>query len=266
MVDPLADQFAHVSPFNYAENRPIDGVDLWGLQWVSAIDGNGNTNINVNVNFKFDFDPNLLPQGLTVSDYQAAISSQFNSTLQASNSKFSGNVTFAGGDSKELGVVVPSLNIYGNKPPEGAAVAIGGMTTFEHSGVNIYKKDGSVMMPNDLAKIAVHELLHTIRFEHPFEKTQGADTKLIHDGGNNYLTTGTTDSKIQYNIMNYGLISIDGQNLGELWKTQSPIYLTNDQLDLMMNEINLQQQGFGTWRNDFYDYWLNTPGTDVPRK
>lgn len=32
--DPIADQFPHVSPYNYAENRPIDGVDLWGLQWV----------------------------------------------------------------------------------------------------------------------------------------------------------------------------------------------------------------------------------------
>jgi len=40
-LDPLADRFAHVSPYNYAENRPIDGIDLWGLQWV------GNTAIMV---------------------------------------------------------------------------------------------------------------------------------------------------------------------------------------------------------------------------
>jgi RHS repeat-associated protein len=31
-VDPLADRFAHVSPFNYAENEPIAYIDLWGLQ------------------------------------------------------------------------------------------------------------------------------------------------------------------------------------------------------------------------------------------
>jgi hypothetical protein len=31
-VDPLADQFAWVSPFNYAENDPVQYVDLWGLQ------------------------------------------------------------------------------------------------------------------------------------------------------------------------------------------------------------------------------------------
>jgi len=31
-VDPIADQFAHVSVYNYAENEPIAHVDLWGLQ------------------------------------------------------------------------------------------------------------------------------------------------------------------------------------------------------------------------------------------
>ena len=33
-LDPLADEFAWVSPYNYAENRPINGIDLWGMQWV----------------------------------------------------------------------------------------------------------------------------------------------------------------------------------------------------------------------------------------
>lgn len=33
-LDPIADKFPWVSPYNYAENRPIDGIDLWGLQYV----------------------------------------------------------------------------------------------------------------------------------------------------------------------------------------------------------------------------------------
>jgi hypothetical protein len=32
-VDPVSEQFAHVSTFNYAENRPINGIDLHGLQF-----------------------------------------------------------------------------------------------------------------------------------------------------------------------------------------------------------------------------------------
>ncbi len=30
--DPIADQFAWVSPFNYAENEPVRHIDLHGLQ------------------------------------------------------------------------------------------------------------------------------------------------------------------------------------------------------------------------------------------
>lgn len=31
-IDPKADEFAWVSPYNYAENEPIANIDLWGLQ------------------------------------------------------------------------------------------------------------------------------------------------------------------------------------------------------------------------------------------
>jgi RHS repeat-associated protein len=31
-VDPIADQFAWVSEYNYAENEPVGHIDLWGLQ------------------------------------------------------------------------------------------------------------------------------------------------------------------------------------------------------------------------------------------
>ena len=34
-VDPIADQFPHVSTYNYAESEPIANIDLYGLQAVS---------------------------------------------------------------------------------------------------------------------------------------------------------------------------------------------------------------------------------------
>lgn len=33
-IDPVSEKFAHVSPFNYAENRVPNGIDLWGLQFI----------------------------------------------------------------------------------------------------------------------------------------------------------------------------------------------------------------------------------------
>lgn len=35
-VDPLAKNFAWNSPYAYAENRPIDGIDLDGKEWTST--------------------------------------------------------------------------------------------------------------------------------------------------------------------------------------------------------------------------------------
>ena len=34
-VDPIAEKFYHVSPYNYAENNPVTGIDLWGLQYLN---------------------------------------------------------------------------------------------------------------------------------------------------------------------------------------------------------------------------------------
>ena len=33
-LDPIADDFAHVTPYNYAENNPASGIDLYGLQYI----------------------------------------------------------------------------------------------------------------------------------------------------------------------------------------------------------------------------------------
>lgn len=38
-VDPLAEKYNYQSPYNFAENRVVDGVELEGLEWVDA---NGN--------------------------------------------------------------------------------------------------------------------------------------------------------------------------------------------------------------------------------
>ena len=40
-VDPIADRFAHVSAFNYAENDPVGSIDLHGLQKVKLSERSG---------------------------------------------------------------------------------------------------------------------------------------------------------------------------------------------------------------------------------
>ncbi|WP_198674130.1 RHS repeat-associated core domain-containing protein, partial [Chitinophaga alhagiae] len=261
-VDPLASSYVHNSTYAYAENKVTTGIDLEGLEWVSKIDGSGATNVSVNVNFSVDKNLKLSPE--QIAAYQSAISSQLNSTMQlSSDGTMSGSVTYNGGDSKALGVVVPSLSLYGD------ASIVGGQTIFSASSVNIFDKKGNLRSPEMVANDAVHELLHTVRFEHPFEKTQGADTKLVSEGGNNYSTTPATDSKIPFNIMNYPMINIDGKKSGDLWKStgQSPSYLTKDQIKMLLNEIKLQNNGAGVPGSSGYlNYWINTPGEEVKKK
>lgn len=42
-VDPLADDYPHNSPYAFAENRLIDGIELEGLEWKPTQDKEGNT-------------------------------------------------------------------------------------------------------------------------------------------------------------------------------------------------------------------------------
>ncbi len=51
-IDPIADNFAFVSGYNYAENRPVDGIDLWGLQYY-----NMTSRVGVDHNIGGGYDP-----------------------------------------------------------------------------------------------------------------------------------------------------------------------------------------------------------------
>jgi len=38
-IDPIAEDYYYVTPYNYAENEPIANIDLWGLQKFKVTDG-----------------------------------------------------------------------------------------------------------------------------------------------------------------------------------------------------------------------------------
>ena len=274
-IDPMVKSFPWNSSYAFAENRPIDGRDLEGREWDQATDDQGNTNVTVNTSFSVE--KNLGLSQAQITEYQSAISSQLNSTLQiSSGGTFSGSATFHGGNVS--GRLVPSINLYGDKHTGGPDDPMtGGANSFGATSINLYKKDGSLKSSTEAGVDAVHELLHTLRFEHPFEKTQGADTKLIHSSGNNYLSTPSTDPNIIYNIMNYSLIYIDGKNAGN-----APLNLmTKDQLMMMQKEIDLQKQGYGVrpkydskasydenlnrYNKLYRNYWFSTPGHEVQK-
>lgn len=275
-IDPLFKEYPWNSSYAFAENRVIDGIDLEGREWESAIGPKG-VGISVNISFSSDKELNLSSE--QIDQYKNSINSQLDQTMKKSfGENYSGKVTFSGGTVGNR--LIPRVYLYGKKH-EGSldAPMIAGSQVNGGISINIFNKDGSIKTPNQLALDVTHELIHTLRVEHPFEKTQGADLSLLRNGKNSYLTTSTTNSNIFYNIMNYGMISIDGLLLKDLWKSRSPELITGDQLNLMLDEINLQKQGYGVMpkydkkksqkenslkKLKYYDnYWNNSPGKNV---
>ncbi len=60
-VDPIASDFAFVTPYNYAENEPVANIDLWGLQKVSSSILNKASNtlkgVNEGLQQRYGFEP-----------------------------------------------------------------------------------------------------------------------------------------------------------------------------------------------------------------
>jgi RHS repeat-associated protein len=266
-IDRLATGYAYKSPYDYAENRPVNGIDLDGLEWTSTVDKQGNSYIKVNTNFSFE-GSELLPDGITMKDYQNAINSTFDLMFQTSSKgNVHGLISFDGGDEKSLGVFVPKLSIYAAKLDPNEKISIAGLQGPGIANINLYNKNGTIKTPTQLAWDVAHEILHTIRLDHPFERTQTTDTKLsIASGKDNYSSDSETDPRIGYNIMNYPMLYIDGKRLGDLWKDIKTLELTPQQIEFIYREIGLQQQGMGTIRADYMQYWGDFPGTPVIKK
>lgn len=173
-----------------------------------------------------------------------------------------------GGNNDQL---TPSLVLY-----EGGDNNIGGTEFFGAVNIDLLNEEGNLRTPSDIAQTTVHELLHTVRLAHPFERTQSLDTELVHVSGNNYKSTAQTDANILYNIMNYSMIRVDGKTANG-----NQTLLTKGQINLMVKEIGLQKQGYGMipkynsavskevndveYYKKYLNYWKELPGKDVPK-
>lgn len=62
-VDPLSAEYPELTPYQFGSNRPIDGIDLDGLEWSNAREGaNGNFN---------DYDPFAMKHGRIINRRKA---------------------------------------------------------------------------------------------------------------------------------------------------------------------------------------------------
>ena len=229
-VDPLAEKYTTTGGYVYTLNNPVKFIDVDGREWTQTTDKNGNTVITVSLNLSFNGDFSAAQ----MENYKTTISSEFNRMISdASDGRMSGVIKFYTNNKD----IVQSLVLTSDE-----SSIIAGSTTYMSSQVNVNDKNGALKDYAIVATDVSHELLHTLRLAHPFERTQTADTKLLRVGPNSYISTPSTASNFGNNVMNYPMITIDGKT------STSQNALTKGQLNLMLKEIELQKQGYGIYK------------------
>jgi RHS repeat-associated protein len=235
IVDPLAEKYYSISPYAYVGNNPIRLVDVNGKEWGIVVNANGTMTITVSVNFSASSNLNLTAKQL--DQYRNVLSSQLNSTIQeASGGLISASMSFEGG--RDPGRLTPSIHLDQISDPDKIGDHYNGF-------VNLYINNMDNLQ--EFAETGIHELFHTLRLDHPFEKTQAKDVELIWDNnGKTYKTTPNTDSKIMKNIMNYNYIPINGKTFKQLFNSNTGLNsLTRGQIQFILKEIYKQMSGYG---------------------
>lgn len=177
----------------------------------------------------------------TIKEY---INNCFERTLENSSQKtITGKIFFNGTFILELPQYVPKVEVIQGIAGNGAIYKGKVLAEVENN-----KSDDNL---TDMAITVIHELMHSVRLDHPFERVQTDDSKLYNEGFNRYSTSLSTDENMAYNIMLYPSCIINGFRLRNLWKKKKPEYLTKGQLSIVFKEINAQKKGRGTY--DKYD-------------
>jgi RHS repeat-associated protein len=234
-VDPLAEDYVYNGPYNFAENRVIDGIELEGLEWKSVKDDDGNTSLTLNVQLYND--SGLSDKQLT--KLKTSITEQFTESYSNSDENITASLVIedvaeAKGDFLVTLTEQTSNPVYdadGNKTgityKGGEAGALG--KTQKNDFEVTAKRDGSTRSNSDVARSFSHEAGHTAGLRHPWSAKQEIGD--IKQGAE-----GVKSSTVRKNLMN------SGGNKVKANRSTSGTNVTNGQLKSIDKLVRGQQK------------------------
>ena len=261
-VDGLAENFPHNGMYNYAENRPVNGVDLDGLEWVYY----QNAGINhIDVNVAFSYVGQTLSQK-EFANYKNVIAAEYTRILETSSGgSYTGAISFNSENQYSNTSIIPNTiaDDYGSLSANGTYIA--GQSVNGGFIASVMDAKRNVQSAESFALDYIHELMHTSRMGHPFEITNTIDCELTKCNGSNYdlNTTSNTDASIFDNLMMYNVNTINGQSLKTRWGVKEGDRLTPGQLNFLKNEAQIQMKGKPKNNQESDNFWLDERGSEL---
>lgn len=232
-VDPLTKSYPMLTPYQFASNRPIDGIDLDGLEWKKVETYNPETGVT---NVHFHVVLNVVNESSVFKDIEKLKSE----TMGQFAAAFEGRVSADGKTSYSASIEVNGVSAGQEGPfsvivsdmPKGLLGISGTVNTQNNSFIlagGEYDKSSPDQVQSrsakDMAQDIVHELMHTANVWHPDDDiNMAADVDLIPDMSNldkngrplaYKLAPGANWEEVIQNVMLYNFRIIEGRKVNE---------------------------------------------------
>ncbi|MGV0923422.1 DUF6443 domain-containing protein [Empedobacter tilapiae] len=201
-IDPLAEQYSYQSPYNFAENRVVDGRELEGLEWTSSTSG---SEINYNVNVQIvntaglsDKKINKIGERIqkdfnkTYSQVDGYSASMTYDVVNAATSDYTIEVV----DQVQRPRIITDANGNTNVSYVNGKTEKFGDTQDNNMKVSAKDSSGNNRSASGISKTAQHEIGHSAGLAHPWENNAPVSNDIDQKTGD--VKNGT----IRKNLMN----------------------------------------------------------------
>jgi RHS repeat-associated protein len=251
-VDPITKKYPELTPYQFASNRPIDGIDLDGLEFSKSTYTDQQGIIHVKITLKVR--PGVTSTVLTIKQSNLIFKKtqeQFSNTVgttcdEKRKIQYEGELTY-----DDNATIAYTLG----DQPKGSIVS--GLSTPGSAGVNgvKYNENGLPVVKNfdAVAVDGVHELLHQGGIDHPTDEDNMAQDVALEiidpskvQSDNKVVKNNSFKSKestilpdIYLNIMIYGFKVVDGKRVSDVrGSDKNGVKVSPEQLNIIIDNID----------------------------